>query len=242
MRTPVWKKVLINGCHWWCGVGNYNQFYCLDLETKDKTIKTYEIKVSKLSRDLEEMTANNASMVEASSMSIEALQQQIDLISNERNMLKSGMYTIWVNVWTISRHKFISIKTDCEALQKKINEAASATPATPAAPETPSSGVKVSSLGAKKPRAKRGKGDQPTKDELKSEDNTLASLESQITLLNTQRDVLEGENASLKTNITNLEEKLSEADSERHTLQKRVELLMAELSAETNGTFCWIKL
>lgn len=93
-------------------------------------------------------------------------------------------------------------------------------------------------MGAKKkPRAKRVKGDQSTSDDLKSEDSTLASLESQIAALNTQRDVLEGENASLKTNITNLEEKLSEADSERHTLQKRVELLMAELSAETNGIF-----
>lgn len=67
------------------------RIYSLDLETKDKTVKTYEIKVSKLHRDLEEITTKNVSMAEASQLSIEALQQQIDQINNERNVLKSGM-------------------------------------------------------------------------------------------------------------------------------------------------------
>ena len=104
--------------------------------------------------------------------------------------------------------------------------------------------VKVSSLGAKKkPRAgKRNKGEnQPAGDETKSEDSVLVALESQIALLTAQRDTLEGENVTLKTGITNLESKLAEADSERHTLQQRVELLMTELSADTNGWFLYYR-
>lgn len=98
--------------------------------------------------------------------------------------------------------------------------------------------VKVSNLGAKKkPKGgRRSKGDnQPAGDESKSEDSAMVALESQIALLTVQRDTLEGENVTLKTGITNLEGKLEEADSERRTLQQRVELLMAELSADTNG-------
>jgi chromosome segregation ATPase len=98
--------------------------------------------------------------------------------------------------------------------------------------------VKVSSLGAKKKSkgGRRNKGDnQPAVDESKTEDSALAALESQIALLTAQRDTLEVENVTLKTGITNLESKLAEADSERHTLQQRVELLMAELSADANG-------
>lgn len=107
-------------------------------------------------------------------------------------------------------------------------------PVSPVIP--PASEIKVSSIGTKKkPRAKRGKGDQSTSEEVKSEDCSLASLESQISLLTSQRNVLEEENTTLKSSMVALEEKLTEADSERHTLQKRVELLMVELSAETNG-------
>ena len=104
--------------------------------------------------------------------------------------------------------------------------------------------VKVSSLGSKKkPRGgRRSKGDnQPVGDESKTEDSALAALESQIALLTAQRDTLEIENVTLKTGITNLESKLAEADSDRHTLQQRVELLMAELSADTSGlSLCFV--
>lgn len=97
--------------------------------------------------------------------------------------------------------------------------------------------VKVSSLGAKKkPRGKRSKGDiQPVADEPKCEDVSLAALECQIALLTAQRDTLEAENVTLKTGVINLEDKLGEADTDRHTLQQRIELLMAELSADTTG-------
>ena len=103
--------------------------------------------------------------------------------------------------------------------------------------------MKVSSLGAKKKsRVKRGKGEnQSTSDEVKSEDSPLAALESQIALLTSQRDTLESENVTLKTSISNMEVKLTEADSERHTLQQRVELLMAELRADTNGIFPFLQ-
>ncbi len=128
----------------------------------------------------------------------------------------------------------ILLNSDCEALQAKLSEASTATPLV----TVPSPEVKVSSLGAKKkPRVKRGKGDsQSTSDEVKIEETPLAALESQIALLTTQRDTLESENVALKSSISNMEVKLTEADSERHTLQQRVELLMAELRADTNGT------
>lgn len=126
---------------------------------------------------------------------------------------------------------------DCEVLQLKLNErmVAAFVASAPEVPEVPE--VKVSNLGAKKkPRGRRSKGDNhPAADESKSEDTSLAVLESQIALLTAQRDTLEGENTTLKTSIINLENKLGEADTERRTLQQRVELLMAELSAETSG-------
>ncbi|XP_057380213.1 golgin subfamily B member 1-like [Daphnia carinata] len=184
-----------------------------DLETRDGTINSLEAKLSRLNHDLEEINSQITSMVPYTL--VEDLQQQINQLANERDILKS----------------------DCEALQTKLNEgmAAAVVASAPEVSDVPE--VKVSSLGAKKkPRGRRSKGDnQPAADESKSEDTSLAVLESQITLLTAQRDTLEGENVTLKTSILNLENKLDEADTERRTLQQRVELLMAELSAETSG-------
>ena len=123
---------------------------------------------------------------------------------------------------------YFSLKIECEDLKKRLSESLTATPAA-ASPE-----VKVSTLGSKKkPKAKRGKAEQSTNDEVKTEDTS--AFESQIALLTTQRDALEGDNATLKSSIATLEEKLVETDTERRTLQQRVELLMAELSSEANS-------
>ena len=92
--------------------------------------------------------------------------------------------------------------------------------------------MKESSLGTKKKsRGRRSKGD----DQSAGDDLALGALESQIALLTAQRDTLEGENVTLKTGITNLESKLAETDSERHTLQQRVNTLMTELNTDANG-------
>lgn len=60
-----------------------------DLEARDGTISSYEVKFSRLNRDLEEISSKNASMV--SSTCIDELQQQINQLANERDTLKSGM-------------------------------------------------------------------------------------------------------------------------------------------------------
>lgn len=169
---------------------------------------------------------------------VEDLQRQINQLANERDILKSGISiqsdSVIVLFFSLSK---TFVHADCEALQSKLNErmVAAFVASAPEVPEVPE--VKVSNLGAKKkPRGRRSKGDNhPAADESKSEDTSLAVLESQIALLTAQRDTLEGENTTLKTSIINLENKLGEADTERRTLQQRVELLMAELSAETSG-------
>jgi uncharacterized coiled-coil DUF342 family protein len=60
-----------------------------DLEARDGTISSFEVKFSRLNRDLEEISAKNASMVP--STCIDELQQQINQLANERDTLKSGM-------------------------------------------------------------------------------------------------------------------------------------------------------
>jgi hypothetical protein len=60
-----------------------------DLEARDGTISSFEVKLSRLNRDFEEIAAKNASMVP--STCIDELQQQINQLAIERDTLRSGM-------------------------------------------------------------------------------------------------------------------------------------------------------
>ena len=64
-----------------------------DLEARDGTISSCEAKLSRVNRELEEITAKNASMVP--STCIDELQQKINQLENERDNLKSGMHCIF---------------------------------------------------------------------------------------------------------------------------------------------------
>ena len=102
--------------------------------------------------------------------------------------------------------------TECQDLQAKLSAS------------TPE--VKVATLGAnKKPRAKKGKASG-------EEDSALTQ---QIALLTSQRQSFEEENAKLKSDLNQLAQQLEEGRADRHTLQQRIELLVAELSASTTA-------
>ena len=124
--------------------------------------------------------------------------------------------------------------------------------------------IKVSSLGAKKSRSRRGRGGQRNNasetESRKCEEppvpnnEQVSALEVQIQTLNERISVLESEKSSLQASankleahvndldsqILALEDQLSSANEEKRTLQQRVELLLTELNAETPGKFYYL--
>ena len=99
--------------------------------------------------------------------------------------------------------------------------------------------IKVATLGAnKKSKSKRGKAAAAQNNESTSQD----SSDSQLVLLSEQLNMLEKENSALKSscsglegNIKRLEDELLQTNTDKNTLQQRVEVLMMELNSETTG-------
>lgn len=115
---------------------------------------------------------------------------------------------------------------------------------------TPPAAVKVSSLGSpgKKARTKRGKGRQVAEtDSVPAGSSPVSETGSNEQKLNERIAELEKDNAALRnqevrlvdleSQVASLEEKLAVAESDKRTLQQRVDLLLNELeSSGSQGT------
>jgi len=119
---------------------------------------------------------------------------------------------------------------ECNMMKTKLDELSCGVSApVPSPAPTPSSPIKIATLGAgKKSKSKRGKGNRNSL----SETSTTETFEVAKTA-----EVLTTQVQSLENRILELEEQLTTSETEKSTLQQRVQLLLVELNTESAGSF-----